>query len=297
MFGRKRPRDPSSVFTCVQSSLVPTPLPPPRKTIKTSSGARNTLPDELDNFLENDRIENFYFLCNNFANRYLEVQNMVCYKVGNEDHNGEIFVVQSAEFVEKSAISLFLLKIYSDFTFEGFSRGIKQTVESLAKNRIKVINRYSILDEVIRFLKNVQENEKTRSLMQHVSAMGPKVVGDKLYSPEMIIRAFEYFAISRSLYERLRTDYQLPSIRLLTNITSKFKSNLDDDKFIKSVFESIPDDKKKHVVILFDEVYVQPALLFHGGSIFGRAVNSPENLATTVLTFMIAPLLGGPTYI
>ena len=46
-------------------------------------------------------------------------------------------------------------------------------------------------------------------------------VGEKKYAPETIARAFEYFCTSRSLYARLRDDFELPSITMLTNITSK----------------------------------------------------------------------------
>ena len=61
-------------------------------------------------------------------------------------------------------------------------------------------------------------------------------IGKKKYSTETIVRAFEYFAISRSLYERLREDYELPSISLLTKLTSKLDSAIDDKVFLNSVF-------------------------------------------------------------
>ena len=57
-------------------------------------------------------------------------------------------------------------------------------------------------------------------------------VGEKKYSVEMFIRAFEYFALSRATYNRLRRDFQLPSISALTRITSKVK-NTDDNSYIK----------------------------------------------------------------
>ena len=48
------------------------------------------------------------------------------------------------------------------------------------------------------------------------------LVGKPIYAPEVIMRAFEYFATSRALYGKLTEDYQLPSMRTLTRITSKF---------------------------------------------------------------------------
>ena len=46
-------------------------------------------------------------------------------------------------------------------------------------------------------------------------------VGDKKYKAETIIRAFEYFARSRTLYKRLREDYELPNIPTLMSFVKK----------------------------------------------------------------------------
>ena len=62
---------------------------------------------------------------------------------------------------------------------------------------------------------------KKNIVQQQVSAMAPVTVGMQSYGPEIIVRAFEYFAISRTLYNRLRIDQQLPSVTILTRITSK----------------------------------------------------------------------------
>ena len=57
------------------------------------------------------------------------------------------------------------------------------------------------------------------------------------------------------------------------------------------------DEKQKHCIILIDEVYVKPSLTYHAGSIFGNAVNKPEAVATTILSFMLVSLYGGPKYL
>ena len=108
----------------------------------------------------------------------------------------------------------------------------------------------------------------------------------------MIGRAFEYFAISRSLYSRLREDYELPRITMLTNLTSKV-GNLEDNEFLSSFFGIFKTFVKNNVTILIDEVYVKPSLTYQGGNVFGKAANNPEYLAITVLSFMICCLLGG----
>ena len=48
--------------------------------------------------------------------------------------------------------------------------------------------------------------------------MASPTVRHKIYNQETIIRASEYFARSRSLYNRLRIDLKLPSVKTLTNI-------------------------------------------------------------------------------
>ena len=107
--------------------------------------------------------------------------------------------------------------------------------------------------------------------------MGPKTVGNKLYTPEILIRSFVYFSTSRALYNSLRNDYQLPSISTLTRIYSKI-SNINENKFIYSIFNSLPD-KQKLCIILHDEIYVKKSLLYHGGTIFGRLEDNPVELS------------------
>jgi hypothetical protein len=132
-------------------------------------------------------------------------------------------------------------------------------------------------------------------MFEHLNVMGDHTVGCAVYSPDIIARAFEYFATSRSTYHRLCYDYQLPSIRTLTRITSKINSQ-DDLTFLSSVLSNL-DEKKNNCVLLIDEVYVKAALLYQSGSIFGKAVNYPEKLATTILSFMVKSLFGGPEFL
>ena len=63
--------------------------------------------------------------------------------------------------------------------------------------------------------------------------MATTMVGKSIYPPEIITRAFEYFATSSALYHKLTKDYQLSSIRTLNRITSKF--NQDDLLFLEKL--------------------------------------------------------------
>lgn len=125
--------------------------------------------------------------------------------------------------------------------------------------------------------------------------MGPKSVGKPIYGQETIVRAFEYFATSRSLYSMMRRDYQLPSITTLTRITSKV-SKVSEIPFLSGVFKSI-EGNQKLCMILHDEVYVKKMLLYHGGTLFGRSVDDPASLAKTILGIMVVCLYGGPKFL
>ena len=120
-------------------------------------------------------------------------------------------------------------------------------------------------------------------------------IGQKVYSAEIIIRALEYFCTSRTLYSKLRQDYALPSIRTLTRITSKV-GKLDEGHFLKKVFQNM-NERQKLCIVIFDEIYVKMALLFHGGSVFGKAIDNPSKLAKSVLGIMVVCLYGGPKFL
>ena len=64
--------------------------------------------------------------------------------------------------------------------------------------------------------------------------MAPTVILKRMYSQELVLRAFQYFAASRSLYNRIRVDYQLQSIKTLTRITPKV-STFNETCFVRGV--------------------------------------------------------------
>ena len=125
--------------------------------------------------------------------------------------------------------------------------------------------------------------------------MGAHYVGKRVYSTETLTRAFEYFAMSRITYSKLREDYQLPSVTTLTRLISKV-GNTDDLTFIKEVVSGVTE-RQGTVIIMADEVYVKPTFSYHGGNVFGRAQNNPNKLARTVLGIVIKCLFGGPEFL
>ncbi|GFO33316.1 transposable element p transposase [Plakobranchus ocellatus] len=125
--------------------------------------------------------------------------------------------------------------------------------------------------------------------------MGTQQVGKPLYTSDIIMRAFQFFATSRCLYERLRHDFQLPSAQTLTRITSKV-GKLDECTFSGAVFKTL-EERQRLCVLLRDEVYVKKMMLYHGGQVFGRSVDDPQCLAKTALGIMISCMFGAPNFL
>ena len=88
---------------------------------------------------------------------------------------------------------------------------------------------------MVRFLHLCETDLKKDVIHQQMKAMGVTLLGEKKYSIETIGHAFEYFALSRSMYNRIWEDFELPCVSMLTNLTSKIKS-VDDVSYISNVF-------------------------------------------------------------
>ena len=176
-----------------------------------------------------------------------------------------------------SGIPEFSLKIKEDLSFEGFCMGAQCTISTLSKNRITKLDRWSKVDEGIRFLSNKELSQHEKVLKEQVSNMRPPQVGKKLYDADILRRAFTYYATSRTLYRKLRKDFKLPSEKMLSNLTSKV-GNLSDHNFIQEVYGALQSEQKESVVIV-DEMHILASLLLHGGSLFGMAKNKPDDFA------------------
>ena len=285
-YGKKRPANPPSIFN-VKKSMIPEQPPPPRTTSRTSCHERNQLPDEMDEFIRNDQFT-FESLRETLEKKDKEFAIPFRHIINDAE-----VVLMSTEFFE--GIPFFMIKIKNDLKFETYYLGSKAYIGSLNTIRVTRINSWSRLEEALRFLRHRDVDHKTEILKQEFECKRATPIARKIYSPAVIIRAFEYFCTSRCLYSKLRHDYSLPSIRTLTRLTSQV-GKLDESGFLKNVFSALPDEQKV-CSIIFDEVYVKKALLFHGGTLFGKALNNPECLANTVLGIMIACQHGGPTFL
>ena len=284
--GKIRPLHPPSIFNGVPKSEIPTPQPKPRSTMRTSFDVRTRKEDELKDFNEADTIS-FEKLTTQIRQYKFQLE-VTTFMIG------DVQWIQSNEYTH--GVPKFSLKIFRDLTFHTYHNGIQCRIPPLYKNNIFKFNRWSRIDVALNYLNQKDITQYERVLQEHIDAMKPIRVGRKLYSPEILVRAFDYFATSRCLYGKLRDDYKLPSVKTMSNLTSKV-NKLSDKKLIEEVFSNLKDERQKQCVVLVDEVYVKLALLYHAGALFGRAKNNTSELANAVLGIMIKCLFGGPTFL
>lgn len=81
----------------------------------------------------------------------------------------------------------------------------------------------------------------------------------------------------------------------MTRITAKI-DKVEDIGFIKSVLIGLPQEQRC-CILLIDEVYFKPSLTYHGGRVFGKAVDHSDRLAKTICCIMVKCLFGGPEFI
>ena len=193
-----------------------------------------------------------------------------------------ILTVQSSKFFD--GIPLFMLRIYKNLRFETIHYGVKCYFSNLSQNHINTVDTWSKLEEITRYLNSMVFEHKKNILSQHFLAKASKMVGIK-YSSDIVIRAFEYYATSRTLYNRIRDYFQLPSLATLGRMTSKV-SKLNEKSFLLSIFNTL-NTRQKGCIILHDEVYIKKMLLYHRKQLFGKSFDNPSLLAQTALGIML----------
>ena len=161
----------------------------------------------------------------------------------------EVVILQPSDFIVGTSMPRFVLKINKSLKYEAFHCGVKCGISLLPTNKVMVLNRWMNIDESLRYLNFLEVTRKQDDLRQQLSSMGLTYVGKKKYSDDTIIRAFEYFARSRSAYNRLREDFELPSVRTLTRITSSV-NKLDHNLFIRKAFQNLNEERQKNCILL-----------------------------------------------
>ena len=133
--------------------------------------------------------------------------------------------------------------------------GVRISNPWLYKNNITQLQSWSLIEELVRHLNTYEVSHHMNVIHEQMSSISSCSVGKKMYSPNAFVRAFEYFSMSRSLYKKLRNDFQLPYISTLQRITSRVTKE-DVTQLLTHVFQPL-HDKQKICILLHDEVYVK----------------------------------------
>ena len=153
--GRERPQDPPSIFEGIPKSLLPTPPPPKRRTLKAESSVRSVKEDELLKFTELDRIDSFENFCELISQERIG-DGVIYYTSGNSCY------IQSKELENKSGITKFCLQVLNNLSYEAYHAGVRCTVTSLVKNCIHKFNCWS---------NSLEKDTKKTVLLQQVECM------------------------------------------------------------------------------------------------------------------------------
>ena len=73
--------------------------------------------------------------------------------------------------------------------------GIKVSVPLIVKNKIRILNSWSAIEEIVTQLSTFETAHKTDVIHQQLKIMSSYSVGMKLYSTDVIVRAFSYLQL------------------------------------------------------------------------------------------------------
>ena len=178
------PKNPFHLLQQVKKSVRPTKI--------AASYMRSVQNDELDLILENDKAS-YSDLCQLLIpDTRAFLAPIVTFMVGTV-----IFLQSNLYF---NGVPAFPVKICDNLKCETFHKGVKCYVKTLSSNRINILNSWSKLEEIVRYLHLLPSDHKADIIQQQISAQAPKRIGDFLYDADIITRAFEYFATSRAIY-------------------------------------------------------------------------------------------------
>ena len=103
---------------------------------------------------------------------------------------------------------------------------------------------------------------KKGALQEYLWAMAPTVIAKRIYCQELIVKAFQFFATSRSLFNRPRIDCQLQCLKSIIRITSKVSTS-NETYLMSGVFKTVEENQTQCLIII-DEIYVEKCC-FMGG--------------------------------
>lgn len=157
-------------------------------------------------------------------------------------------------------------------------------------------NTKKILKFVINILSNLKGSDEQTQNLKFISEQLTLLSSSKeryRYSPSTMVLCSILFTISPHSYKYLRNHAPiiLPHPDTVKNICNTFLTDphIDERKFFltyaRNIFQYLTD-KEKNIILLFDEIHIDPYLDYKGGNTVGTAVNN-NTVASSAVTFMI----------
>ena len=287
------PIHPPSIFPNVPSSCVPTSSTcHPRPTQRATLESRVTDIDEMDEFRKQDSLtsESFHGIFSEKLQQYGLVafdESKKTYILFSPKRTGP--VSEFSVYFEVSEISVQHKSVCS-LRYEAFCE-----LQKVVHPVLKTVSCWSQVDELLRFVStfktsiDMSKNKKNEYLSRAIQLLNsPK--GTRVYTVDDLLLAFQWYAISRSLYVKLRQFLPLPSVTTLTRITS-MAGNTSDKSLFSALFESL-EDRSRYCILIIDEVYIKATVSYRGGQIYGYSVDCPGKIATTFLCIMVKCFFG-----
>lgn len=225
-----------------------------------SASARAVDIDEMPLFRENNRLKLSTFEAD-LTSRVTEAGG-VGFVGRGADKN------QFSLFSKKRDGPVYLFVIFFTLTFVEDS--IKEILyeaysglKLIKHSTLKTVKTWDQFDELLRFVRLTDSHvdKKVKHLeRQVVNINTPK--NTKVYSNEDLLKAFSWYTISRTLYNKLRDYLTLPSLSTLQNLTRLARST--DDSTLFQTFFMKQVERARWCIIIVDEVHVRAALTYSG---------------------------------
>ena len=239
------------------------------------------MPDEIDNFAAQDRINNLSDITEEQCSEGYEFKSSndeaIFFKLCRE--RTDIFTVSEAITIDKSLHARLYLSGSPIPLPEWFRNG---------NSRCKVTKK-SILQNFPPYIKNFSEN-KSESQFQSDNILDEliKIRYKKPNDGSKFSKGLVQFSLmlrytSASSYKLMLQHLPLPSISYLSSLC---QGSLDPIKAIKILHEKQKIDKD--VVLLMDEMYLQKEVQYQEGKLFGS--NEEGTMFRGIMTFMVVGL-------